>query len=101
MYAGFEIMFLNDMCSSDPKGSFTFVSPLGNSIIDYFIVSADLLRNNIDMSLQSRIESWPMPDRLITPKCTKQNKTRELSALHLRQTQKQEQQTTQGYSCNI
>ena len=34
------------------------------SIIDYFIVSADLLCNNIDMSGQSRIESWHMPVRL-------------------------------------
>ena len=59
--AGFEFMILNGICSSDPKGSFTLVSPHGNSIIDYFIVSADLLRNNIDMSVQSRIESWHMP----------------------------------------
>ena len=49
MWAGFEFMILNGMCSSDPKGSFTFVSPHGNSIIDYFIASADLLRHNIDM----------------------------------------------------
>ena len=61
MFAGFESMILNGMCSSDPKCSFTFVSPYGNSIFDYFIVSADLLRNNIDMSVQSRIESWHMP----------------------------------------
>ena len=53
-------MILYGMISSDPKGSFTFVSPHGNSIIDYFIVSADLPRNNIDMSVQSRIESWHM-----------------------------------------
>ena len=56
MCAGFEFMILNGMCSSDSKGSFSFVSPHGNSIIDYF-VSADFLRNNIDMSVQSRIES--------------------------------------------
>ena len=49
------------MCSSGPKGSFTFVSPHGNSIIDYFIVSADLLCNNIDMSVQSRTEFRHMP----------------------------------------
>ena len=56
-----EFMILNGMCSSDPKSSFTFVSPHGNSTIYYFIVSTDLLRNNIDMSVQSRIESWYMP----------------------------------------
>ena len=61
MSAGLEFMILNGMGSSDPKSSFTFVSPHGNSIIYYFIVSADLLRNNIDMSVQSRIESWYMP----------------------------------------
>ena len=61
MRAGLEFMILNGMCSSDPKSSFTFVSPHGNSIIYYFIVSADLLRNNIDMSVQSRIEFWHMP----------------------------------------
>ena len=61
MCAGFEFMILNGMCISDPKGSFTFVSQHGNRIIDYFIVSEDLLRNNIDMSVQSRIESWHMP----------------------------------------
>ena len=55
MCAGFEFMILNGMCSSDPKGSLMFVSPHG--IIDYFIVSADLLRNKTDMSVQSRIES--------------------------------------------
>ena len=60
MCAGFEFMILNGMCSSDPKGSFTFVSSHGNSIIDYFIISADLLHNNIGMSVQSRIESWHM-----------------------------------------
>ena len=49
-------MILNGMCSRDPKGSFTLVSPHGNSIINYFIVSADLL--------QSRIESWHMPVKL-------------------------------------
>ena len=54
-------LILNGMCSSDPKSSFTFVSPHGNSIIYYFIVSTDLLRNNIDMPVQSRIESWYMP----------------------------------------
>ena len=54
-------MILKGICSSDPKGSFTFAFPHGNSIIDYFIVSGDLLRNNIDMSVQSRIESWHMP----------------------------------------
>ena len=61
MCAGLEFMILNGMCSSDPKGSFTFVSPHGDSIIYYFIVSTNLLRNNIDMSVQSRIESWYMP----------------------------------------
>ena len=61
MCAGFEFMILNGMCSSDPKSSFTFVSLHGNSIIYYFIVCVDLLRNNIDMSVQSRIESWHMP----------------------------------------
>ena len=61
MCAGLGFMILNGMGSSDPKSSFTFVSPHGNSIIYYFIVSADLLRNNIDMSVQSRIESWHMP----------------------------------------
>ena len=54
-------MISNGMCSGESKGSFTFVSPHGSTIIDYFIVSADLLRNSIDMSVQSRIESWHMP----------------------------------------
>ena len=33
MCAGFEFMILNGMCSSNPKGSFTFLSSHGNSII--------------------------------------------------------------------
>ena len=61
MCSDFEFIILNGMCSSDPKSSFTFVSPHGNSIIDYFTVSADPLRNNIVMSVQSRIESWYKP----------------------------------------
>ena len=61
MCVRFELMILKGMCSSDPKGFFTFVFPHDNSFIDYFIVSADLLRNNIDMSVQSSIESWHIP----------------------------------------
>ena len=55
MCARFEFMILNGMCSSDPKGFFTFVFPHANSIIDYFIVSADFLRTNIDMCKEAGI----------------------------------------------
>ena len=38
----FDLVILNGYCKGDNDGNFTFMSPSGQSVIDYFIVSTDL-----------------------------------------------------------
>ena len=59
---GFQIM--NGTTSDDECGCFTYVSPAGCSVIDYFIVSRSLLVS-LSMSLVAqKIESKHMPVEL-------------------------------------
>ena len=59
--ATFEFIILNGFCNGDDKGAFTFISPNGNSVIDYCIVSDDLLVHEMEMYVHSRVDSWHMP----------------------------------------
>ena len=57
----FEFIILNGCCKGDNNGSFTYIAPNGNSVIDYCIVSEDLLLNDLYMHVHSRVESKHMP----------------------------------------
>ena len=52
---------LNRNHAGDPNGQLTFVSNQGKSVIDYCIVSADLIsRLNMNFEVESRVESSHM-----------------------------------------
>ena len=58
----FELVILNGIGEGEMDGGFTFISPNGNSVVDYFIVSnslVDSLRPTI--SVINSINSWHLP----------------------------------------
>ena len=58
----FDCFRLNGAHSGDQEGKFTYVDSQGNSVIDYAIVSAELLmHNSISFEIGSRVESPHMP----------------------------------------
>ena len=71
--ACFDLVVMNGFCMSDLSGSFTNISPHGNSVVDYFLVSENLLINHIDMKVDERIESWHMPI-ILSFKCLQNSK---------------------------
>ena len=56
-----HITLLNGCTEGDKTGQFTYISPLGNSVIDYGLVVAQHLPYKIDLTVGSRIESDHMP----------------------------------------
>ena len=62
MCAAFNFIVLNGFCVGDTEGAYTFTSPNtnGDSVIDYCLVSDDLLRNVLNMTVHSRVDSWHM-----------------------------------------
>ena len=42
---GFDLIILNGCIEGDTVGGFTYISPMGNSVIDYFLVSRELVKN--------------------------------------------------------
>ena len=54
---------MNGHCIGDEGGAFTFISPKGNSVVDYFLVSRCLFNCNISLNLtvQNEILSWLRP----------------------------------------
>ena len=56
---------LNGCANSDKTGRFTFISPQGDSVIDYCIVVADHLHFHIDMCVGNRVESHHMPIEVV------------------------------------
>ena len=59
--ASFNFVILNGFCRGDQEGEFTFISPNGNSVIDYCIISEDLLSCDMFLKVEERIESWHLP----------------------------------------
>ena len=57
----FDLVILNGYCKGDNDGNFTFMSPSGQSVIDYFIVSTAFLNLDIDMKILYDITSWHFP----------------------------------------
>ena len=56
-----DLYILNGYCKSDSVGNYTFVSPNGQSVIDYFIVSQNIMQCNIDLAVYVDITSWHLP----------------------------------------
>ena len=71
--AEFGLIVLNGMLDGDSRGYFTYLSPNGSSVIDYFIVSECLVNNNIDMHVLSGVDSWHMPINLVIKRCAFKN----------------------------
>ena len=59
--ASYNLIVLNGFSNGDRNGKFTYISPTGNSVIDYFVVSDALLKYSVDMTVHSRVESQHMP----------------------------------------
>ena len=61
LIASFNLIVLNGLRHIDDTGCFTFISPTGNSVVDYFLVSETLMNYSINMTIPSRTESFHMP----------------------------------------
>ena len=60
----FELIILNGMCKGDEDGRYTFTSPTGSSVIHYFLVSPDLLKQNMHLTVDDQTLSYPLPVEL-------------------------------------
>eukprot|EP00745_Piridium_sociabile_P040619 TRINITY_DN784_c0_g2_i2.p1 TRINITY_DN784_c0_g2~~TRINITY_DN784_c0_g2_i2.p1 ORF type:complete len:579 (+),score=61.48 TRINITY_DN784_c0_g2_i2:324-2060(+) len=56
----FDVYILNGFCSNDKEGDFTFVSPNGSSVIDYFLIPCNLL-SNFELKVGDCLHSWHLP----------------------------------------
>ena len=65
MCAAFEFIILNGCNNGDEKGALTYISSTGNSVIDYCILSEDLLVNDLHFYVHSRVDSKHMPISLV------------------------------------
>ena len=57
----FDLCLLNGMREGDSSGNYTYISSLGNNVIDYFIFSRSLSRLQLQMCVYDRIDSKHMP----------------------------------------
>ena len=56
----FDLMIVNGACSMDTDGDFTFGSPNGSSVVDYFLVSKDV-KSSFDVNIADHLFSWHLP----------------------------------------
>ena len=56
-----DCVIVNGFCNSDGNGEFTYVSPHGSSVIDYFIISEDLFPDHCELRIGDRVDSWHLP----------------------------------------
>ena len=64
MCIALNLCILNGTCEGDHLGCYTYISPFGSSVIDYFLMSGDLLATVYDscnLNVLERIESCHMP----------------------------------------
>ena len=64
MCTSLNLCILNGICQGDPLGCYTYISPFGCSVIDYFLMSCDLFAvvfNGCVLNVIERIESSHMP----------------------------------------
>ena len=59
-----DYVILNGCCNGNRSGEYTYVSPHGSSVIDYFPMSEDLFSANHNMRVGDRADSWHMPVEL-------------------------------------
>lgn len=68
--AVFELAILNGTCNGDKDGKFTFISPIGSSVIDYCLISLDLLSLNLHLNVGDQILSHHLPLELLMSRKT-------------------------------
>jgi hypothetical protein len=56
----FDMIILNGYCNGDKDGNCTFISPNGSSVIDYFLISYNLLCG-FDLCVGDSLFSWHLP----------------------------------------
>ena len=56
-----DCVIVNGFCNGDANGEFTYVSPHGSSVIDYFIISEDLFPDHCELRIGDRVDSWHLP----------------------------------------
>ena len=59
--ASLNLLVLNGLSDNDKDGNFTFISPNGNSVIDYCICSEDLLSHDLFLDIVPQVDSWHLP----------------------------------------
>ena len=59
-----DCAFLNSCCKGHRSEEYTYVSPHGSCVIDYFPMSEDLFSANCNMRVGDRVDSWHMPVEL-------------------------------------
>ena len=57
----YSLYILNGINNCNESGRFTFISPNGNSLVDYFLISSNLTSNEVKMHVLNDIISWHMP----------------------------------------
>ena len=60
----FNLCILNGRCHGDPEGRYTYITDMGSSVVDYFLMSCDLLAciwDDCQLVVQDRSESDHMP----------------------------------------
>ena len=64
MCTSFNLGILNGRCNGDPEGRYTYITDMGSSVVDYFVMSCDLLAyiwDHCHLSVQDRSESDHLP----------------------------------------
>ena len=61
----FELFIVNGIKSSPLSGFYTNISVHGKSVVDYFLISNDLIHKHINMSILDRTESTHMAIKLV------------------------------------
>ena len=64
-----DFVIVNGACADDVDGEFTYVSPHGNSVDDYFILSKELFSNRCNLQVSDRIDSWHLPVEFVWRNC--------------------------------
>ena len=56
----FDLTIVNGYCDGDKEGEFTYVSQSGSSVIDYFLIPRELLKN-VSLHVNDSLYSWHLP----------------------------------------
>ena len=59
-----DCLILNGCCDHDRSGEYTYVSPHGSSLINYFLKSEDLFLVKCNLRVGDRVDSWHKPVEL-------------------------------------